>query len=323
MLLLLKEVLVLSRKKTQADINFNIGGQAVIEGVMFRGKNYWSVAVRKEDGSIVSDYFPLKLRYQKSRLSQLPFLRGVFVLLDSIYLGYRALEYASSHAFDDDVKIEGKEFGISGLVALLIAVFIFVLLPFYLTKLIVGPQSAQNAFLFSFVEGLFRLIFFVGYIVGISLIKEIRRVFEYHGAEHMIIHAFEHEASIDPLKAEKYSPLHLSCGTSFLVFVLIIMIILHAFIRGPFLIAFFIRLLLIPVVAGISYEIIRFARKHEESKIVRLISFPGLLIQKLTTRKPDIDELEVASVSLKTLLDAEGITYEEKKELQEGQADNA
>jgi uncharacterized protein YqhQ len=316
-------VLVLSRKKTQADINFNIGGQAVIEGVMFRGKNYWSVAVRKEDGTIVSDYFPLKLRYQKSRISRLPFFRGVFVLLDSIYLGYKALEYAASHAFEEDVKIESREFGLSGLAAVFIAVFIFVLLPFYLTKLIVGPQNAQNAFLFSFVEGLLRLIFFVGYIAGISLMKEIRRVFEYHGAEHMVIHAFEHESTVDPKKAEKYSPLHLSCGTSFLVFVLIIMIILHAFIRGPFLIAFLIRLLLIPVVAGISYEIIRFARRHEESRIVKLISLPGLLIQKLTTRTPDIKELEVASASLKTLLDAEGISYKEKSELQEGQADNA
>lgn len=299
----------LSREKIQADIKFNIGGQAVIEGVMFRGKNYWSVAVRKEDGSIAADSFPLTLKYQKSKISKLPFLRGVFVLLDSLYLGYKALEYSSSHAFGEEVKIEGKEFGISGLIAVVLAVGIFVLLPLYLTKLLVGSQTAQNSFLFSLVEGLLRIVFFVAYIAGISLMGEIRRVFQYHGAEHMVIHAFEHEGTIDPDEASKYSPLHLSCGTSFLVFVLLIMIVLHTFIRGPFLVAFLLRLLLIPVVAGISYEIIRFARRHENSFLVRLISLPGLLIQKLTTRKPESDQLEVASTSLKTLLDAEGIDY--------------
>jgi uncharacterized protein YqhQ len=236
-------------------------------------------------------------------------LRGIFVLLDSLYLGYKALEYSAANAVEEEVRIEGKEFGISGVVAVLIAILIFVLLPLYLTKLAVGPQTAQNSFVFSFVEGFLRLTFFIGYLLAISLMEDIRRVFAYHGAEHMVIHAFEHEGTIDPKRASAYSPLHLSCGTSFLIFVLLIMIVLHAFIRGPFFVSFFLRLLLIPLVAGLSYEIIRFARRHEDYFLVKFISVPGLLVQKLTTRKPDFEQLEVASHSLKILLEAEGIKY--------------
>ncbi len=190
---------------------------------------------------------------------------------------------------------------------MLVAVSLFVLLPLYLTKLVFGPQTQQNSLAFSAFEGFLRLLFFVGYIVAISLMKDIRRVFQYHGAEHMIIHAFETEGTTEPENAQKYSPLHISCGTSFLVFVLLIMIVLHTFIRGPFLLAFFIRLLLVPVVAAISYEIIRFARKREDSLIVKAISLPGLLVQKLTTREPDLSQLEVAAQSLNELLKAEGM----------------
>ncbi|MCX7831385.1 MAG: DUF1385 domain-containing protein [Actinobacteria bacterium] len=292
-----------------AEQKFNIGGQAVIEGVMFRGKNFWSVAVRREDGSIKSDVFPLNLRYQKSRISKLPFFRGVFILLDSLYLGYKALEYSAANAFDEDVKIEGKEFGFAGFLAALIAVVLFVLIPLFATKYLVGVQANKNSFLFSLVEGLIRLSIFIFYLFGVSLLKDIQRVFAYHGAEHMVIHAFEHEGVVDPKRASRYSPLHLSCGTSFIVFVLLIMIVLHAFIKGPFLVAFAIRLLLIPLVAGISYEFVRFARRHEESLLVKILSFPGLLVQKLTTRKPDLSQLEVASHSLKVLLDSENISY--------------
>lgn len=292
-------------KKMAPENKFNIGGQAVIEGVMFRGQKFWSVAVRREDGKIVSDVFPLNLRYQKSKISKLPFLRGFFVLLDSIYLGYRALEYSAANAFNEEVKVEGKEFGFAGLLAVLIAVFLFVLLPLYSAKLIVGPQNPANSFVFSLTEGLVRLAVFIGYLLLISTMKDIRRVFAYHGAEHMMIHAYENEGTLDPKAALKYSTTHLSCGTSFIIFVLIIMILLHTFIRGPFLVAFLLRIALIPIVAGISYEIIRFARRHEDSFWVNLISFPGLLVQKLTTRIPDEDQLEVASKSLEVLLQAE------------------
>lgn len=300
----------MEKKRLDAEIKFNIGGQAVIEGVMFRGRNYWSVAVRKEDGSIVSDTFPLNLKYQKSRISKLPFLRGFFVLLDSIYLGYRALEYAAKNAFEEDVGFEEKDFGLAGVVALVVAVVLFVLAPLYGARLLLGTQTQESGIVFSLLEGLLRVVIFVGYILAISLWEDVRRVFAYHGAEHMIIHAFEHEGTVDPDKASKYSPLHLSCGTSFIIFVLLIMIVFHAFIRGPFLVAFLIRLLLIPFVAGISYEIIRFARRHENLLIVKAISVPGLLIQKLTTRVPKKDQLEVASESLKALLDVERIEYE-------------
>lgn len=292
-----------------AEQKFNIGGQAVIEGVMFRGKNFWSVAVRREDGSIKSDVFPLNLRYQKSRISKLPFFRGVFILMDSLYLGYKALEYSAANAFDENVKIQEKEFGFAGFFAAFIAVVLFVLIPLFATKYLVGAQTSKNSFLFSLIEGFIRLSIFIFYLLAISISKDIQRVFAYHGAEHMVIHAFEHEGVIDPKRALQYSPLHLSCGTSFIVFVLLIMIVLHAFIKGPLLLAFAIRLLLVPVVAGISYEFVRFARRHEEFLLVKILSIPGLLVQKLTTRKPDLSQLEVASHSLKVLLDSEKISY--------------
>lgn len=295
----------------KADVEFNIGGQAVIEGVMFRGKNNWSVAVRKPDGSIAAESFPLKLKYSLWKIARLPFLRGFFVLIDTIYLGYRALEYSASRAFEDEVEISGKEFGLTAVFAVVVAVVFFILLPLWSARLAVGEQTSANSFIFSLVEGLVRLAVFVIYLAAISLMPDIRRVFQYHGAEHKVIHAFEHEGRVEPEVSKRFSPLHVSCGTSFIIFVLIIMIILHTFIRGPFLIAFLIRLALVPFVAGISYEIIRFARKHENSIFVYLLSIPGLLVQKLTTREPDDDQLEVAAESLKALLEAEGIEYRE------------
>lgn len=299
----------MERKKIDAEQKFSIGGQAVIEGVMFRGKNFWSIAVRREDGSIITETFPLNLRFHKSRISRIPFLRGFFVLVDTLYLGFKALSYSAKHAYEEEVSLEARDFGIATFVAVLLAVFLFVVLPLYGAKLIVGAGGQAGGFLFSAVEGILRLAVFVGYLLSISISPDIRRVFAYHGAEHMVIHAFEHEGTIDPGPAKKYSPLHLSCGTSFIIFVLIIMIFLHAFITGPFYVALLKRLLLIPIVAGISYEIIRFARRHENSSLVKLISLPGLLVQKLTTRIPDDTQLEVASLSLKSLLEAENIHF--------------
>lgn len=297
-------------RKVDAEQKFSIGGQAVIEGVMFRGRNHWSVAVRKEDGSIIAETFPLNLRFHGSKISRVPFLRGFFVLADTLYLGFKALSFSAKHAYEEEVSLEGRDFGIATAMALVIAVLLFVVLPLYGAKLIVGTGKESGGFLFSAVEGILRLTIFVGYLLSISISPDIRRVFAYHGAEHMVIHAFEHEGTVDPESAKKYSPLHLSCGTSFIIFVLIIMIFIHTFIKGGFILALLQRLIIIPVVAGISYEIIRFARRHEDSLFVKLISLPGLLVQKLTTRIPEDSQLEVASVSLKSLLEAENIQYE-------------
>lgn len=297
----------MAKKKRKADIDFNIGGQAVFEGVMYRGKKFWSLAVRKPEGDIVRSTYPLTAKYATSKWSKLPFIRGLVMLIDAMYLGFKALQISANQAFGEEVEISKKEFGFSTFFAILVVVGLFVLFPLWLAKMGVGVQTAANSYLFSTIEGLVRLLLFVLYLVGISFMPDIRRVFQYHGAEHMVIHAFEHGETLNAKNAKRYCPLHVSCGTSFIIFVLLIMIVLHAFIRGNFVVAFLIRLALVPVVAGISYEIIRIARKYEESLLVSVISFPGLAVQKLTTRKPDLKQLEVAVESLEELLVAEGV----------------
>jgi uncharacterized protein YqhQ len=281
------------------------GGQAVLEGVMFRGRDHWSIAVRRPDGTIATEAFYLERNVMRTRFWKIPILRGVLMLYDTLALGFRALQYSAERAFPDEVEVSGKDFAFSSVVAVVLAIGLFVLLPLYGTRLVVGPQTASNSFAFSALEGLLRLTVFVGYLGAISLMPDIRRVFQYHGAEHQTIHAYESGRPLTAEEAARFSPLHVSCGTSFLVLVLLIMVILHAFIRGPFLVAFLIRLALVPVVAGLSYELIRIFRSHEDNLLVKMVSAPGLLVQRLTTRRPDLPQLEVAVESLKALLEVE------------------
>jgi uncharacterized protein YqhQ len=281
------------------------GGQAVLEGVMFRGRDHWSIAVRRPDGSIAAEAFYLERNVMRTRFWKIPVLRGVLMLYDTLALGFTALQYSAERAFPDEVEVSGKDFAFSSVIAVVLAVGLFVLLPLYGTRLVVGPQTASNSFAFSALEGLLRLAVFIGYLAAVSLMPDIRRVFQYHGAEHQTIHAYESGKPLTADEAARYSPLHVSCGTSFLVLILLIMVVLHAFIRGPFLTAFLIRLALVPVVAGLSYELIRIFRRYEDNPLVRVVSAPGLLVQKLTTRRPDLSQLEVAVESLKALLEVE------------------
>jgi len=288
---------------------FYYGGQAVIEGVMMRGRNRVAVAVRKPDGEIALHEEPLPPRIYQSRIARTPFLRGLVLLWDALGLGTKALMWSADAAIGEE---EGSV-GFSGPVAwgtvalsLTFGVGLFFLLPTAVSHWIEDALGLSKI-ASSFVEGAIRILLFIGYIILIARMEEIRRVFAYHGAEHKTINAYEAGAALIPTEVARFSTLHTRCGTSFLLFVLLISIILFVPLQFD---AWYLRLAsrlpLIPVVAGISYEFLRFSTRHQGNPIMRLLIAPGLAMQKLTTREPSLDMLEVAICALQPVLRADG-----------------
>jgi len=293
-----------------------IGGQAVLEGVMMKNKEACAIAVRKADGEIDVEITEYHGVLHGSIWTRIPFIRGVFNFIDSFILGMRAINHSAEFYEEEDSKdtgfdrFMGKIFGdsaekvMSGFVTLfsiLIAVGLFIVLPFYASKVLEG--YIQNASLLSLVEGLIRLVIFLLYIIIITLMKDIRRLYMYHGAEHKCINCLEHGRPLTVNNVKKASRLHKRCGTSFLLFVMIVSIILFMFIKvdAPAQRLLF-RVLLIPVIAGISYELIRLAGKTDNI-IVKILSAPGMALQLLTTKEPDNDMIEVAIKSVEGVLD--------------------
>ncbi|MBQ3226794.1 MAG: DUF1385 domain-containing protein [Clostridia bacterium] len=300
----------------------SIGGQAVIEGVMMRGPKDIAVAVRKPDGEIEIDKKPLSSILQKCKWLKLPIIRGVVSFIESLIIGTKALMYSASF-FDleeeetkkkkesmteeERAALEKKEskaltFTIytSVVFALVFGIGIFMLLPTFLVGL-VKPYIPYD-FLATLFEGIVRIIIFLVYIILVSQMKDIRRVFEYHGAEHKTIFCYESGDELTPENARKYSRLHPRCGTSFLLIVMVVSIILFSFISWDnAVMRIILRLALLPVVAGLSYEVIKFAGRSK-SRCMKIVSAPGMLLQKLTTREPDDSQLEVAIASLKSVL---------------------
>jgi uncharacterized protein YqhQ len=284
-----------------------IGGQAVIEGVMMRGKQHWSLAVRKPDGDIfikTEELTPLALKYP---VFKWPVLRGVIALWESMALGMKALSISASVSVEEeDFTISKKEMVLSFGLGILLAVALFVVLPLYATKQVEGwfPNSA----LFILAEGLLRILILILYILVVSRIKQLRRLFEYHGAEHKTIHALEHGLELDAANVERFSPLHPRCGTSFLLIVMVLAIIVFSFVGIPSLIWLVIsRLIGIPLIIGLAYEVIKYAGKHTDSKFMSAVMYPGLLLQRLTTREPDLGEIEVAIKALEGVISREPI----------------
>lgn len=306
-----------------------IGGQAVLEGVMMKNKEAVAVAVRKPDGEIdieVNEYHGV---VHGSVLTKIPFVRGVFNFADSLVLGMRAInhstqfyeeeepkETALDKAFDKwftPAKAEKVWTGIITVVSFIIAIGLFVLLPYYLSNIF--SDRILNRSLLALIEGLIRLVIFLLYIIAITLMKDIRRLYMYHGAEHKCINCIEHGMELNVKNVKASSRLHKRCGTSFLLFVMIISIILFMFIKveSPVL-RIVVRLLLIPVIAGISYEVIRLAGKSDNF-IVKILSAPGLLLQRITTKEPDEAMIEVGIKSVEAVFDwraflAEKFDYE-------------
>jgi uncharacterized protein YqhQ len=290
---------MLQRMLTKAQ-QFRYGGQAVIEGVMMRGQQVVVTAVRRPNGEIATETQPLPTISQ-SRSRKVPLVRGIIVLIEALVLGLRALIYSASMAVEEEEKEEKPSKGTTGgLVAgsLAFAVAVFFIAPLFITRAL--DPYIESSILFHLVEGLIRLGIFIAYLKLISLSSNLRRLFAYHGAEHKAINAYEAGVPLELDTVKKYQTAHTRCGTSFLFFVLIIAIIVFALIGRPslWLMALW-RVILIPVIAGLSYEINQFAARHTESRFIRAGLAPGLALQKLTTREPDDEQLEVALSALR------------------------
>jgi uncharacterized protein YqhQ len=284
----------------------NVGGQAVIEGVMMKGRKGWTVAVRGPNGDIHVRSEPLS---ELPLIFRLPIMRGFIALFHAMIIGIKAIEFSANKAYEEEEKDEQlspASIGFTIVLSILLGIGLFILLPLYATKLIgnIFPPVSTSSFLFNFVDGIIRVFLFILYIVGIGMWKEMRRIFEYHGAEHKVIHAYENGKDLLAPNIKEYSPLHPRCGTSFLLIVMIISIFTFSFIpqAWPFLYKFLSRLIFIPLIAGISYEILKLSAKMEHNFIMHLLIQPGLLLQRLTTREPDESQIEVAVKALQEVL---------------------
>jgi len=277
----------------------SVGGQAVIEGVMMQNGDRIAVAVRRSsDNQITVRDIPARTHFK--HLGKIPFIRGLFRLYDMLSLGIRALNVSVKLAFPEQDQPGKIETSLTFLVAIIIAIGGFVILPLYITNTVHGLRTG-NPILFNLVEGIIRILFFLVYLLLISSLKDIRRVFQYHGAEHKSVYTYEAKEELTVENAHKYQTLHPRCGTAFLMIVFIIAILIFSLAGNPDLwVKILSRLLLLPVVAGISYEALRFSGRHyKSSKWVRLLVQPGLWLQKITTAEPTDDMLEVAIASLK------------------------
>lgn len=316
----------------------HIGGQALIEGVMMRGHHAWALAVRKPDGTLYEEVFPLDAAKRQGWKSW-PLVRGCFALIDSLLLGFKALELAANQAFSET---ENKETGeastgkaasdkgtqaheegfshgemiLSIMLGLVLAIALFVVIPAAISQLIVGDY-AQATIAWNSVDAVARVVCFIGYVWLIGRIKDIKRLFAYHGAEHKTIHCFEHGLPLTPENARQFPCLHVRCGTAFLIMTIVIAIVVYTLI--PFNLAIEalgitnpiasfgalvgMRIVLLPLIAGISYEItVKWAGNHADSKLVQLVLWPGLQMQRLTTHEPDDEQLMCAIRAMQQVL---------------------
>lgn len=294
--------------KADKNVDMLIGGQAVIEGVMMRGLTGYSVAVRQPDGGVAIRKDKLASITAKYPFLKIPVLRGSVVLIQSLILGIRALNYSASvSSAGEEGEPEMSNWAILGsmLIALLLGVGLFILAPLGLTNLIrhyLWPEMGNVAY--NAVDGVIRAIFFFVYIASISMMEEIRRVFQYHGAEHKTVYTFEANEELTVENARTKSTLHPRCGTSFLLFVMAISIAVFSLIPSSayFAVKFGARVVLIPLIAGLAYEIIRFSARHLTNPVCKVLIRPGLWLQRITTKEPDEKQLEIAIIALKEAL---------------------
>lgn len=302
-------------KKTKR-VYSGIGGQAVLEGIMMKNKDKYSVAVRKPDGDIEVDIDEYTGVVKNPFWKKVPFVRGVINFIDSMVLGIKTLNYSSTF-YEDDVSTEtkfdkfmGKLFkgkaekvmtGFVTFIAIVFAVAIFMILPYVLTDLF--TKDVRNETFIAMIEGIIRILIFIGYVVLISLNKDIKRVYRYHGAEHKCINCIERGKPLTVEYVKHSSRLHRRCGTSFLLLVVLVSVVLFFFIRvDNYALKIVIRLLLVPVIAGIAYEILRLAGRFDNI-FVKIISAPGLWVQRLTTKEPDEDMIAVAIKAVEAVFD--------------------
>jgi uncharacterized protein YqhQ len=292
------------KNEKQKTLGWSYGGQALIEGVLMRGKRTAAIAVRHPDGHIIIKEESLSGLY-RGRISKIPFLRGIPMLWDSLGLGMKALFYSAEivgKAEDPDFSMSGGVGLITGALSIVLGLALFMLLPSFVAGLLVP----EGVLLFNFVEGIIRLCLLVGYIAVIGKAEDIQRVFAYHGAEHKTINAHEAGSPLTVESVRAHSRQHARCGTAFLLIVVFISVLVFAPLGRPSLVIRVLsRLLLIPVISGIAYEVLRFTAKHAGNPVMRAIIKPNLALQQLTTREPDDAMIEVAIAALKSVLEGE------------------
>ncbi len=369
-----------SKNAFKADVDVScrthIGGQALIEGIMMRGRYNWAVAVREPDGNIYTEEHDLASGRKKNSWMYWPIIRGCTAFVESLVLGFRALNIAADHAYDfdedeeeDDVaaaeatdeavaavaeestesvhaesssKKESKDdeedsggmpaavMGVSMVVGIVLGIAIFVAVPALLSNLILG-EAAMNTVWWNILDGLMRVAIFIAYMWLISLMKDIRRMYGYHGAEHKTIHCYEHALDMTPENAQQFPTLHVRCGTAFMVMVLIIAILVYTILGHPinalidltgvtggplrFLLIVLTRIILMPIIAGVGYEItVKWAGSRPENPLVKVILWPGMQMQRLTTNPPDDGMIECAIAAMQLVLDREELEAAKQEE---------
>lgn len=295
----------------------NVGGQAVIEGVMMRGPEYIATAVRKPSGEIV--YKRQKISSAKNKFLKIPFIRGGVMIFDALVLGIKELTFSANQSEESEEEhLSDKEAILTAFVSMGLGILLFMVLPSMIATFIFKDNRAAS----NFLEALFRIVFFVLYIWLISFSKDIKRVFQYHGAEHKAIYAHENSLELTTENASKFTTLHPRCGTSFLLIVMLVAILVFSTLDlilpvpdttvKKIFMKVFLRIIFMPLIAGISYELQRYSSRHLDNVFVKILAGPGLALQKLTTAEPDDKQLEVAITSLKLAL---GEEVEEVREI--------
>jgi uncharacterized protein YqhQ len=277
------------------------GGQAVLEGVMMRGRDHWAVAVRKPAGEMHIEGHDIDSIAKRYRAFRWPGLRGVIALGQALSIGIKALTISANQSAEEEEKLTPRQMAFSMAIALVIFIGIFVVFPAVVSNLAKG--RVESGILLNVAEGVFRVLLFLGYLWLIGRMREIRRVFEYHGAEHKTIAAYENQAGLEPDSVDRFSTLHVRCGTNFLLIVMILTIFVFALFGTPSL-GWRIgsRLLAIPIIAGIAFELLRLGARYHRSPVMRALMAPGLWLQKITTKPPAEDQIEVAIASFRKVL---------------------
>ncbi|MCR4401178.1 MAG: DUF1385 domain-containing protein [Firmicutes bacterium] len=286
---------------------FFYGGQAVIEGVMMRGRRCIAIAVRRPDHSVAIHSQPIGTLATKHPTLRLAFVRGVVAFVETLVIGIRALMFSADQAVGEaeGEKLKPWELTLTLLMSLAVFIALFIVLPNLVAVLL--QRWMRSTVAVNLAEGVFRLLVFLGYIVAVSRLQDIQRVFQYHGAEHKVIHSFEAGEDLAVENAKRHSTLHPRCGTAFLLIVMVIMVLVFSLLgRTSLLVRIATRLALLPLVTGVSYEVVRLAGRRRPPRIVELAIAPGLWLQRLTTREPDDAQLEVAIAALKGVLEADG-----------------
>lgn len=284
--------------------NFHYGGQAVIEGVMIRGRKVMVTAVRRPGGGLAMDIQPLASIYT-GWMRKAPLIRGIIALIEAMMLGIKSLLYSASVSLEEEKEeISGRMVWVMIVTALTLAIVLFLITPLFLTSLI-NPYI-NSSLVFHLIEGFIRLVIFIAYLKLVALMPDIRRTFAYHGAEHKAVNAYEDGVPMEVEAVKKYATAHVRCGTSFLFAVLIIAIVVFALVGRPSLwLMVLSRILLLPVIAALGYEVIYFGANHIKNTAVRVIMAPGLLLQRLTAKEPDDSQIEIALSALKKVMEIE------------------